>query len=352
MNKIYTSIICLLFCTTIVAQNKMALHGEYQGAQKGDILSLYDPTSKADIDSALVKNGKFTFKMQNIQPGEYVLKHNANRREALLLYLDNYDTNIVIGDSFKKASVTGNPTHIVVSNLNEKLMYADAKELFVPFAQTRDLLKNVAERKDMASAMVLDKYLEVYYVQFSMDEIKQLYDGLVETAKQSIAGKNFYKKFDQKYTSIVRFKKGAVLPDFTLNTPDGKPITLSQFVKGKKAVLVDFWASWCAPCRAKNPELRMLLQDYKDQGLDVLAVSIDKDAKNWKQAIKDDQVTWTQVSDLKERKSPVFQAYYIDATGVPLTFLVDENCRILENRDSGLGDHFRDTIEKYFHLNF
>lgn len=344
--------IFLSLSSAVMAQSTMKLHGEYPAAVKGDMMYLYNPAEHGVCDSTKVVGGKFSFALEDVVPGEFLLKHKANTHESLLLYLDNYDTKVRITSSFKKADVMGNPTHTIVSNVNAKLMYSDAKELFLPFDPTRTLLKGIAEQKNMASAMVLDKYLEVYYIQFKMDEIKQFYDSLPEGVKQSTAGTDFYKQFSQKYASIVKFAKGAILPDFTLNTPDGKPVTLSQFVKGKKAVLVDFWASWCAPCRAKNPELRMLLQDYKDQGFDVLAVSVDKSAESWKQAMKDDGVTWTQVSDLLERKSPVYQTYYIDATGVPLTFLVDDHCRILETRNSGLLDHFRSTIEKYFQLNY
>ena len=121
------------------------------------------------------------------------------------------------------------------------------------------------------------------------------------------------------------FMTGAVAPDFTQNSPDGKPIKLSE-LRGK-VVLVDFWASWCGPCRRENPNVVKMYNKYKDQGFEILGVSLDKQKGAWLKAIKKDQLTWPHVSDLRGWKNEVAQLYSV--TSVPATVLLDQEGRII-----------------------
>ncbi len=118
-----------------------------------------------------------------------------------------------------------------------------------------------------------------------------------------------------------------VAPSFTMNTADGKSITLSEYVKGKKVVLIDFWASWCVPCRKEGKNVKAIYADYNSKGFDVLSVSMDNDAAKWKKAIEEEAYPWAQVSDLKAFKSPVCKQFSIAA--VPCLYLVDENLNVI-----------------------
>ena len=118
---------------------------------------------------------------------------------------------------------------------------------------------------------------------------------------------------------------GQKAPDFELSTPEGKAVKLSDF-KGQY-VLLDFWASWCAPCREENPNIVEQYHAFKGKGFTVLGVSLDKTQGAWVNAIKADKLDWTQVSDLKQWDSEAGKLYNI--TAIPASFLISPEGEII-----------------------
>jgi|KBSMisStaDraftv2_1062788.scaffolds.fasta_scaffold01546_2 peroxiredoxin len=118
---------------------------------------------------------------------------------------------------------------------------------------------------------------------------------------------------------------GKIAPDFTLPDTSGKSVSLSSFTG--KYVLVDFWASWCGPCRAENPNVVRVYNEFKDKNFTILGVSLDKDKKPWLKAIKDDGLAWNHVSDLKYWSSQVVDLYKFEA--IPFNVLVDPHGKII-----------------------
>jgi peroxiredoxin len=142
-----------------------------------------------------------------------------------------------------------------------------------------------------------------------------LTSALNDNIKKSNIGKDIEARMSKRFPKTQNFEA----PNFTLPSIDGRQVSLSDY-KGKW-VLLDFWASWCAPCRAENPNVLKAYNIYHAKGLEILAVSLDNGKPAWEQAVKKDQLPWTQVSDLKGWDSAPAKLYNIN--GIPANFLIN-----------------------------
>jgi len=152
--------------------------------------------------------------------------------------------------------------------------------------------------------------------------------GVIMAFQQELQMKQMQKQLEQQQMqkqSNPQTSQGAVAPEISLNTPDGDVLKLSD-LKGKY-VLVDFWASWCKPCRRENPNVVKAYNKYKDKGFEILGVSLDRDRARWLQAIEADGLTWKHVSDLKYFQCEAAVTYGVSA--IPFTVLVDREGKII-----------------------
>lgn len=154
-------------------------------------------------------------------------------------------------------------------------------------------------------------------------KITKYFNGLDKELKANKHGKKIKSQLDllNKPAAPAGVEVGSIAPDFSAPGPDGKAISLKQSMG--KVTLVDFWASWCNPCRAENPNNVALYNEFHAKGLNIIGVSLDKDAAKWKEAITKDKLAWPQISNLKYWDEPIRVTYGVES--IPATFLLDAN---------------------------
>lgn len=217
-----------------------------------------------------------------------------------------------------------------IGELKKEVAKASAEKRFRSENELKEQLKQQTEAAQVRLGEIVernkDNVFAAYIQTAGMDRmelpgLKACYAELSDKAKETGPGRLLAARIH----SLEGVNINAVAPDFSLPASDNKEVALYG-VKGKLKI-VDFWASWCGPCRLENPKLVALYQDYKDKGLAVISVSLDEDRDKWLEAIEKDGLTWLHLSDLKGWKSEVVKLYNID--GVPTIFVLDENNRIV-----------------------
>lgn len=149
----------------------------------------------------------------------------------------------------------------------------------------------------------------------------------------------------KELTAKVPASVGNPFIDFTMNDIDGKPHKLSEYIGKGKYVLIDFWASWCPPCREEMPNVRKVYEQYKDKGFDIVGISLDKNKEDWQKGITNLGITWHQLSDLKWWRNEGAAKYGVRA--IPATFLIDPNGKIIAKdlRGEELGQKIAEVLK-------
>jgi peroxiredoxin len=182
----------------------------------------------------------------------------------------------------------------------------------------------------------------VYLEEIDINEDFEIFKTLSESLSAKYSGNIYVDDLAARVEAAGKTAIGSVAPNISMQSPEGKVINLSD-LRGK-IVLIDFWAAWCGPCRRENPNMVKLYEKYKDMGFEIFGVSLDKDKDRWTNAIADDKLVWTQVSDLKGWDTVAQDLYGFD--GIPYTVLIDKEGKIIAK---GLrGEALDEKLEEIF----
>ncbi|SEM83268.1 Peroxiredoxin [bacterium A37T11] len=348
----------------LLAFAPMVVFGQQEFSVKGKVGQLGSPAKAyiqyaGKLDSSAVNAGIFEFKGTIASPtrARVYLVHNGENIRQIQggvdmadLYIEPGNVQITAADSLTNAKIEGGIANkdfqslsVTKKAVNDKMKAVDAKyqaasdtdkksETFInKLREEYQVAANEGKVVDLAFAKthtsspvsldILNQYLSTEPL---ATVIEPAFNALSPALKDSEAGKATAKQI----ASLKATDIGAVAPDFSQTDTAGTPVSLSSF-KGKY-VLVDFWASWCGPCRGENPNVVAAFNKYKDKNFTVLGVSLDQPGgkDKWLQAIKDDHLNgWTQVSDLKFWNNEVAQLYGIRS--IPQNFLIGPDGKIV-----------------------
>lgn len=327
-------------------KNEFTIKGTIAGVDTGKVyLQKIVDGRPQSIDTAEVKGGKFEFKGKMDVPDIRILRLNEQDYFAQL-FLDNARVKVEAKkDSLMATKITGSPSQDIfkgyisevermnkeVAKLQEKFQNAmssgntaESQKIEVDHQALMDNMKVFTKNfvKEHNSSVVA-AYITL--VQLSNDLESPEMDSIVSKFPKEISQSEYVVKLNEIADAMRKTAVGAQAPDFTMNDPEGKPIQLSS-LRGK-VVLIDFWASWCGPCRQENPNVVKLYQQYHDKGFEILGVSLDRTQDEWVKAIQDDQLTWVHVSDLQFWQSSAARLYGVNS--IPKTYLLDKDGKII-----------------------
>ncbi|MFH1121723.1 MAG: AhpC/TSA family protein [Bacteroidota bacterium] len=336
------------------AQDSLFIRGKINGSNTANLtMALADiiVTPPSPVTGVTSQDGSFSFKIP------------AAKLAIYRLYLS--------GENFVMLLVTGQDIELFLNaeklNLNPEIKGSDDTRILYEIAfmssaydkKLDSLNKAFGEARGNEQLLSRIPGIQAAYEQISIEQKVRLKEALVANPSspstlffidkmeldtdldvyEKVSESLYIKYPDYKLVTDLKarvdlekeLRPGKTAPEITLPDQEGKPVKLSS-LRGK-VVLIDFWASWCSPCRRENPEVVRIYNRFKDRGFDIFGVSLDRDAAGWFGAIEKDGLVWTQVSDLKYWDSAAAKAYGVKA--IPHTVLIDRDGKIIARKLRG-----------------
>ena len=325
------------------------VRGNVEGVSEGKVALVTYEGKKCDTLAVTeLKDGKF--EMQGQVPELTIATLSVEGLfEQTVIYLENAEYEIKL-DSRKwgagKISGGGNVQKLAneystidinlanaIAEIRDEFMAAGRNPESNRFQELKgyvdSLERDARERKEAFLNRHADSYIALNELargaeRLSLDELKKRFALFPENLRQNSMGK----LIDEQIRKKEALAEGHLAPDFKVQDAEGKPFTLYS-IKAKMKI-IDFWASWCAPCRALTPRLKALYEEFHDQGLEIVGISMDDNKEKWLKAIEEEKMTWIQGSNLEgfSRENSLCQLYNI-TNGIPYLVLLDENNRIV-----------------------
>ena len=353
-----------IFSCSKVKKGEYLISGKAKGIANGKMVVLKKQNEfgmVVSIDSAKVKDGKFELKGKVKEPSMLAI-FIQGVQQPIPFILETGEINVKIDkDSIWKSEIGGTSSNdsfqkfnVKLNSIQKKMMAFQNKNMkkFMDAQQKKDnatidkLKKEYStfekEREDYMNKYPeqnKDSYISLLIIQnmfnsptFDLKKVKKIYADLDASLKTTKIGKDIETKLktietNQKVQAAptVFAEVGKPAPEFSAKNPQGAEVSLKQSLG--KVTIIDFWASWCGPCRKEMPNVVALYNELHSKGLNIIGVSLDKDLTKWNEAIAKDKITWTQVSNLKEWAEPIAKQYKVEQ--IPTTFVLDASGKIV-----------------------
>lgn len=366
----------ILFLTATVlltscSKDKYTISGTATGFENGKTVILETQDEKGmgliAVDTVKIENGKFEIKGKVTEPSFHTLQIEGAQGKIPFI-LENGDITIVVNkDTIQKSKISGSYNNDEYVKFNEEITkiqkplmdFQTANMQKMQMAQQakdtvtiNGLMKQYTKIQTEIGATSKAKYedyanthpkafISALIIQGMSNDptvdskkIETMYNSLDESLKISKPGKAIKTKLAELKTPSVGAKAAPSAPaaapaqwrtDFSAPNPQGKTISLKESLG--KVTIVDFWASWCGPCRRENPNVVAIYNELHSKGLNIIGVSLDEDPVKWKEAIAKDKLTWTQVSNLKGWEDPIAKQYKVES--IPATFILDQSGKVV-----------------------
>ena len=346
-------ILSLIILVALVACNQNpngytiegTLSGEVENGTKVFLRKQGENNQPVDVDTTEVQDGTFRFTGQAGIPEVNYIFIDQLQGYALVI-IENGEIEVVAQkDSLGFAKIEGTPQNKAFADyikgsraiadkaksVNEDLQNSDEATRAALADEMKELqeeYKNYdvdyikAHPEALISVLLMDRAIASRQMKY--DELQSMFDGFTPEMKETTAAKRIAEQLQdlkERDEKSKRTEVGVKAPEFTAPGPNGEQIALNDVLG--KVTLVDFWAAWCRPCRAENPNVVAVYKKYHDKGLNIVGVSLDRKAEDWKKAIADDGLTWNHVSHVQYFNDPIAKLYNVDA--IPAAFLLDEN---------------------------
>ncbi|PZR11807.1 MAG: hypothetical protein DI539_20375 [Flavobacterium psychrophilum] len=356
-----------------LADNEYEITGTADASFNGKSLIIENQTptgSYVPVDTVKIENGKFHTTGTVKEPDfRFISVFGGNPKDKINFVAEHGTINIEIAkDSLYKSKTTGTINNDLLAKYIE-LTRADKKKQENFVKNNSQAFQTASMNKDVTTMEKLDNeykaivnsritkdlafikenpkaYINIFLISQmggakTLDEIKALYDKLDPELKKTEKGQDLGKRITEALAAQKGIPSipaeaaaapgksnaevGSTAPAFSANTPAGKKLSLKEAMG--KVTIIDFWASWCVPCRNENPNVVALYNEYHAKGLNIIGVSLDKDSDKWKKAIADDKLNWNHVSNLLFWDEPIAKQYGVES--IPATFILDASGKIV-----------------------
>ncbi len=337
---LFLSLAIILASCTSRKSNEFIISGTIEGKAPAKVyLQKSEDGDFKVLDSAQVDEGKFKFKGTIDYPEMYYIGMDEGKfvgffNEAAAIKIR------IISDSIERPEIEGSLSDAdyrkytqmmdtqksaligLYTQYNEATRDTDSVKMKALDEQITNLenenkTKLISFIKENPSSFVSPYITMRHSYEMNLEDLKEISSLLDTKVKKSKASQNL----EERIKILEKVAIGQTAPDFTMNDQDGKAVTLSS-LRGNY-LLIDFWASWCGPCRRENPNVVAAYKKFNDKGFQILGVSLDRDKDAWLKAIKDDNLTWLHVSDLKYWNNAASQLYGV--MSIPSNVLLDKN---------------------------